>query len=124
VTQNDYLSDHQWVSELERSRALELLLDPKTIRPLQEIWVSEKWCCLEARAVGGSIAEWLCQTVRTDGQAPAADSRVKFFKELDCSNRDVSEFNLITDELPEAAFDLVHVRPAPIHLPQMEEMLR
>ena len=66
----------------------------------------------------------LSQTVRADGQAPAADLGVKFFKQLDCSNLNVSEFNLITDELPEAAFDLVHVRPALIHLPQMEEMLR
>ena len=54
----------------------------------------------------------------------AADLEVKFLKALDCLNLDVSEFNLITDQLPEAEFDLVHARPVLIRLPKREEMLR
>lgn len=54
----------------------------------------------------------------------AADLEVKFLKALDCPKLDVWEFNLITDELPEAEFDLVHARSVLIHLPQREEMLR
>ena len=50
MTQIDYLFDHEWVSERERLRALELLSDPATIRALQEIGVSENWSCLEAGA--------------------------------------------------------------------------
>ena len=49
---------------------------------------------------------------------------VKFLKALDCPNLDVWEFNLITDELPEAEFDPVHARSVLIHLSQREEMLR
>ena len=124
MTQNDYLFDHEWVSERERLRALELLSDPATIRALQEIGVSEKWRSLETGAGGGSIAEWLCQTVGAAGQVVAADLEVKFLKPLECPNQDVWAFNLITDELPEAEFDLVHARSVLIHLPQREEMLR
>ena len=74
-------------------RGIEILSDPATIRAFQEIGVSEKWRCLETGAGGGSIAEWLCQTVGAAGQVVAADLEVKFLKALDYPNLDVWEFN-------------------------------
>ena len=124
MSQDKYLFDHEEVSERERLRAIELLSDPSTIRAFQEIGVHEKWRCLEVGAGGGSIAEWLCQTVGATGHVVAADLEVKFLKELDYPNLDVWEFNLITDDLPESEFDLVHARSVLIHLLKREEILK
>ena len=124
MSQDKYFFDHEEVSERERLRAIELLSDPSTIRAFQEIGVHEKWRCLEVGAGGGSIAEWLCQTVGATGHVVAADLEVKFLKELDYPNLDVWEFNLITDDLPESEFDLIHARGLLIHLPKREEILK
>ena len=104
-------------------KAIELLSDPSTIRTFQEIGVPEKWRCLEIGAGGGSIAEWLCQTVGATGHVVAADLEVKFLKALDYPNLDVWEFNLITDDLPESEFDLVHARGVLVHLSKREQIV-
>ena len=123
MSQDKYFFDHEWVSERERLKAIERLSDPSTIRTFQEIGVPEKWRCLEIGAGGGSIAEWLCQTVGATGHVVAADLEVKFLKALDYPNLDVWEFNLITDDLPESEFNLVHARGLLIHLPKREQIV-
>lgn len=124
LSQSTYQFDHEWVLERERLRAIELVMDPSTIRTLEHIGVSENWRCLEAGAGGGSITEWLCRTVGTPGHVLAADIQIKFIKALDYANLGVIEHNLNVDEFPESGFDLVHERAVLAHLPERENILK
>ena len=74
MTESSYVLDNDWVYERERFDAIERNLDPGTIWALTEIGVSNGWNCLEVGAGGGSVTEWLCKPVGSDGQVTAIDS--------------------------------------------------
>jgi SAM-dependent methyltransferase len=94
----------------ERLRALETLLDPGTIRHLESLGVERGWRCLEVGAGGGSIAAWLCDRVAPDGAVVATDLDTTVLAELSRPNLDVRVHDVQEGELPEAEFDLVHLR--------------
>jgi SAM-dependent methyltransferase len=75
-------------------------------------------------AGGGSIAEWLCRCVGPTGRVVATDIDTRFLEVLQMPNLEVRRHNVVTDPLPEAAFDLVHTRAVLIHLPEREQAIR
>jgi len=106
-----------------RFDALSTLYDSATIQHLESCDVGLGWNCLEVGGGGGTIAAWLGERVGAHGHVLVTDLDPRF---LDCSklsNLEVRRHNVVTDPLPEAAFDLIHSRLVLIHLPEREKVL-
>jgi SAM-dependent methyltransferase len=106
-----------------RFDALSTLYDRATIQHLESCGVGLGWNCLEVGGGGGTIAAWLAERVGADGHVLVTDLDPRF---LDCSklpNLEVRRHNVVTDPLPEAAFDLIHSRLVLIHLPERQKVL-
>jgi SAM-dependent methyltransferase len=106
-----------------RFDALSALFDPGTIRHLEDRGVRPGWHCLEVGGGGGSIASWLAARVGPTGHVLVTDIDPRFLEPLDAANVEVRRHDVVTDPLPEAAFDLIHARAVLIHLPERERVL-
>jgi len=82
------------------------------------------WNCLEVGEGGGSIAKWLCERVTSTGHVLVTDIDTRFLEQLRLPNLEVRQHNIVTDPLPERAFDLVHARLVLAHVPERNMALR
>lgn len=121
---SQYLFEHSWESERQRLADTETVFDPTTTRHLEALGVPAGGRCLEVGAGAGSIARWLCQAVGTDGRVVATDIETDFLGQLTETNLEVRCHNIVTDELEEGAFDLVHTRLVLEHIPERELCLK
>lgn len=94
----------------ERLTGIEVTWDPGTIAHLEALGVRPGWTCLEVGAGGGSIARWLADRVAPDGRVLATDIDTSHLEARGSEVLEVRRHDLLTDELPEAAYDLVHAR--------------
>jgi len=106
-----------------RFRALSEVFDPGTIRHLSERGVDEGWHCLEVGGGNASIASWLSRRVGHTGHVLVTDIDPRFLEAAKLPNVDVRRHNIVTDALPEGAFDLVHSRLVLLHLPERDKAL-
>jgi len=118
-----YVFDNAAAQTPARFSALEEIFDPGTIRHLTELRVAEGQRCLEVGAGRGSIAEWLRNRVGASGHVLATDIDTQRLESLTGPNLEVRRQDVVSDPLPSAAFDLVHVRLVLHHLPDREEVL-
>jgi SAM-dependent methyltransferase len=121
---SQYVFDHALELELERLRKLEEWLDPGTKRYLDQIGAGPGWRVLEVAAGAGSIARHLAERVGPAGSVLATDLDLKFLDSIDLPNLEVRKHDILSDELPEDTFDLVHTRLLLMHLPAREEALK
>ncbi len=94
----------------ERLRLLEALLDQGTFRLLERLGVRPGWRCLEVGAGAGSVAAWLCERTDPGGSVLATDLDTTVLRELEHPNLEVRVHDVLSDELPQGEFDLVHAR--------------
>ena len=106
-----------------RFDALSGLFDRGTIRHLEDRGVSDGWRCLEVGGGGGSITSWLANRVGPAGHVVVTDIDPRFLAPLAAQNVEVRKHNIVTDPLPDAAFDLIHARLVLVHLPEREKVL-
>src|SRR5262245_59306786 len=106
----------------QRLGSLEAWLDPGTTRLLGSLGVGPGWRCLEVGGGGGSVAAWLSERVRPDGYVLATDIDPRFLVTLNLL--EARKHDILYDELPEGAFDLVHARAGLEHLPARQAALR
>jgi SAM-dependent methyltransferase len=112
-----------WEKALARLRSLEQWLDPATIRHLRARGVGDGWRCLEVGAGTGSVARWLCGQVCPGGEVVATDIDTRFLETHSEANLRVLRHDITADNLPSAAFDLVHCRLVLAHLPDRQAVL-
>lgn len=93
-----------------RLRLLAALLDPGTFELLDRLGVKAGWRCLEVGAGGGSVAAWLCDRAGPHGSVLATDIDATVLRELEHPRLEVRVHDVLTDQLPEREFDLVHAR--------------
>jgi SAM-dependent methyltransferase len=105
-----YAYDNARAAQHERLRTLETLFDPGTIAELEARGVGRGWRCLEVGAGGGSIARWLADRVAPGGAVLATDLDTTVLEGLSHPNLEVKVHDVLEHDLPEAEFDLVHVR--------------
>jgi SAM-dependent methyltransferase len=117
---NGYALDNSHIQAGDRLVALGELFDPGTIHHLEERGVARGWRCLEVGGGGGSIATWLSERVGPSGRVVVTDINTRFLAALQRPNLEVREHDIVTDPLPEAAFDLVHARLVLMHLPERD----
>jgi SAM-dependent methyltransferase len=119
----DYALDNAAAQAGGRFAALRALFDAGTIRHLEERGVTDGWRCLEVGGGGGSIAAWLSERVGPAGRVVVTDINTRFLETLRQPNLEVLQHDIVTDPLPEAAFDLVHARLVLMHLPERDAVL-
>jgi SAM-dependent methyltransferase len=105
----------------ERLHTLEALLDAGTIRHLEALGIERDWRCLEVGAGGGSIALWLADRA---GSVVAADLDTTVLSEVSRPNLTIEAHDVMQDDLPDGAFDLIHMRLLLAWLPDPCQALR
>jgi SAM-dependent methyltransferase len=120
----DYVFDNAAEQAGARFSALSEIFDTGTIRHLNERGVDQGWHCLEVGGGNGSIATWLSHRVGATGSVLVTDINPRFLEIVKRPNVEVRRHNIITDPLPEGAFDLVHSRLVLLHLPERDKALR
>jgi SAM-dependent methyltransferase len=114
----EYLLDHAWTQEEERLAVLESIHDPATHRRIAALGIGDGWRCLEVGAGRGSIARWLSASVAPTGSVVATDLETGFLADLDDPGIEVLRHDVLADEFPEGAFDLIHARFVLMHIPE------
>ncbi len=122
-SKSTYLLDNAAPQASARFDALSALFDAGTIRHLENLRVGPGWNCLEVGGGGGSIANWLAARVGNTGRVLVTDLDPRFLDASNFSNVEIRRHNIVTDPLPDAAFDLIHARLVLIHVPEREEVL-
>jgi ubiquinone/menaquinone biosynthesis C-methylase UbiE len=122
----EYVLSRFDAEELERERLdlLERFHDPLSTRLFDSIGVSEGWRCLDVGAGGGSSTRLLAQRVGETGSVVATDLDTRLLEPLAGGSVEVWRHDLVADPLPDAEFDLAHVRLVLMHLPSRVEALR
>jgi SAM-dependent methyltransferase len=108
----EYVLSQRGSPDVERARLrlLEEYHDPLTIGQLDAIDVGEGWRCLDIGAGAGSVTRMLADRVGRTGAVLAVDIDTSLLEELGSDRVEVRRLDLLSDPLPEAAFDLVHAR--------------
>jgi hypothetical protein len=109
-SEETYAFDNARAIQRTRLRTLAELLDAGTVRHLEALGVAAGSRCLEVGAGSGSIALWLADRVGPAGAVVATDLDTTVLGELSRPNLVVRTHNVMTDDLPDAEFDLVHMR--------------
>jgi SAM-dependent methyltransferase len=122
-TESPYILDNAGREAFSRFQALSDIFDKGTIRHMEELGVGSGWNCLEVGGGSGSIAAWLAARIAPAGHLLITDIDSRFLESLKIDNVEVRQHNILTDPLPEAAFDLIHARLVLVHLPERERAL-
>jgi SAM-dependent methyltransferase len=123
ATENRYAFEHAGQPASARFDALAGLFDDATQRHLKARGIGPGWRCLEVGAGGGSVARWMSEQVGPTGHVLATDLNVDYLERLQGGNLEVRRHNIVSDLLPEAAFDLAHTRLVLVHLPEREAVI-
>lgn len=118
-----YTLDNAWRAAQERLQLLEQACDPLTGQRLDRVGVGAGWHCLEVGAGGGSVVRMLCDRVGPDGSVMAVDLEPALLVAIERPNLEIRKLDIVVDELPESAFDLVHTRAVLMHIAQRHEVL-
>ena len=122
-SKSSYLLDNAAQQTPDRFQALSALYDRASIQHLEDRGVGPGWNCLEVGGGGGSIAAWMAARVGSTGHVLVTDLDPRFLDASKTSNLEVRRHNIVTDALPDAAFDLIHTRLVLIHIPEREQVL-
>jgi SAM-dependent methyltransferase len=123
----EYVLSQQRSPHVERARLrlLEEYHDPLSSGQLDAIGVGERWRCLDAGAGGGSVTRMLAERVGKTGSVLAVDLDTSVLEGLASHRVEVRRHDLMSDPLPEVAFDLVHARLLLMFLsPRLEALER
>ena len=101
------------------TRVLARWRDPFTIEMLRATGVGPGWRCLEVGAGAGTVSAWLADIVGTSGSVLSTDVDLRFHGEPS-GNTEVRRHDITCDPLPDAEFDLVHVRAVLQHIAERE----
>jgi SAM-dependent methyltransferase len=117
-----YLFDNAGVPARSRLDALEHCFDKVTTANLEALGLGEGWNCLEVGGGNGSIAHWLAERVGPAGKVVTTDIDTSLVRPA-VENLEIRRHDIVTDELEEAYFDLVHARLVLIHVPRRQHVL-
>jgi len=120
---SSYLLDNAAPQTPDRFDALSTLYDRESLRHLEDRGIGPGWNCLEVGGGGGTIAAWLAARVGPTGHVLVTDLNPRFLDGSKFSNMEIRRHNIVTDPLPDAAFDLIHARLVLSIIPEPEKVL-
>ena len=115
-----YVLPNAWELATRRLELLEACHDPASIRVAEALRVGPGTRCLEVGAGHGSFSRWLAE--RT-GSVLAVDLDTRLLAHIDVPGFEARELDVVTDDLPQAAFDFIHTRLVLIHIAQRDQVL-
>lgn len=118
-----YALPNAWELAERRLALLEECHDPASFRRAEALGVGPGWRCLDAGAGHGSFARSLASRVGATGHVVAADLDVRLLERAAVPGVEVRRMDLVADDLPAAAFDLVHTRMVLLHVPARDAVL-
>jgi SAM-dependent methyltransferase len=118
-----YAWDNGWEEARHRLDLLEQCWDPQTWASLGEVGVQPGWTCLEVGGGGGSVVRGLCEAVGPDGRVVTVDIDTRFLEAIEAANLEVLRADIVTEDLPDGPFDLIHTRAVLMHIPARERLL-
>jgi SAM-dependent methyltransferase len=110
VSESRYVYDQGWSEERARLAGIEAMWDAGTQELLTRHGVRPEAAALEVGAGGGSVVAWLAEQVGPSGRVLATDLDTRFVEPLRSDVVEVRQADVLSDELPEAEFDVVHTR--------------
>ncbi|MFK3734397.1 methyltransferase [Streptomyces sp. NPDC088090] len=117
-----YVFDNDSPHSDRHHASLEAALDPLTLGHLREAGVAPGMRCLEVGAGAGSVSRALLRLVEPGGTVTATD--VKPGRIEPEPGLTVLAHDVVTDPLPEEAYDVVVARLVLQHLPERQAVLR
>jgi SAM-dependent methyltransferase len=114
---SDYVLDNAWEHERDRLDAMTGPYDDASIAFCLEAGLAAGWRCLEVGPGTGLFARRLADVVGAAGNVLAVDINTRLAAPIAGPNLEVRQLDVRTDDLPQAAFDLVHARLVIEHLP-------
>ncbi|MFF8414798.1 class I SAM-dependent methyltransferase [Streptomyces omiyaensis] len=117
-----YAFDNDSPHSAAHHASLEGALDPLTLGHLRDGAVGPGMVCLEIGAGAGSVAHGLLRMVAPGGTVTATD--VKPGRITAAPGLTVLAHDVVTDPLPESAYDVVVARLVLQHLPRRQDVLR
>ena len=114
----EYVWQHNLKGERDRLQLMSDLLDPSSEFHLSRIGVAKGWHCLEIGAGNGSLSQWLAQRVGSEGHVIASDIHTDLMEGIAGGNLEVRRFDVVHDNPPDAAYDLIAIRALLHHLPE------
>jgi ubiquinone/menaquinone biosynthesis C-methylase UbiE len=123
MAESRYVYDQAWGEERARLAGIEALWDDGTRQVLLSSGVAPGAAVLEVGAGGGSITAWLAEQVGPIGRVLATDIDTRFVDPLASDAVEVLRADIVADALPQAEFDVVHVRLVLEHLTEREAAL-
>jgi len=118
-----YIFDNAAPQAGTRFSGLEAAYDEVTTGYLTNLGVAPGWRCWEIGAGNGSVARWLAERVGPTGSVLATDVNTDWIETSGLTNLEVRHHDVVVDELPTPAFDLIHARLVMTHLPTREDVL-
>jgi SAM-dependent methyltransferase len=118
-----FATDADVEDEGARLRLIERASDAMTFRHLDRLGVGAGCRCLEVGAGGGSVAAWLGERVGPTGHVLALDLDVRHLEWIQASNVSIRRQNIVTDDLGDGGFDLVHFRALLEHIHDRERAM-
>ncbi|SES41491.1 class I SAM-dependent methyltransferase [Actinokineospora terrae] len=85
--------------------------------------VAPGWACWEVGGGDGGIGRWLADQVGAGGSVLVTDIDPHWIPAADRPGLTVRRHDVVTDELPDTTFDLIHARLVLIHLPDRHAVL-
>ncbi|MEU9858147.1 methyltransferase [Streptomyces sp. NPDC047974] len=116
-----YVFDNDSPHSARHHASLEGALDPLTLGHLREAGVTPGMDCLEIGAGAGSVSHALLRLVAPGGTVTATD--IKPGRIAPAPGLTVLDHDVVTDPLPEEAYDLVVARLVLQHLPGRQAVL-
>ena len=123
MTRTEYALGNVDPQAERRFDELEALFDAATLQYLTALGIAPGWSCWEVGAGSGSIAHWLADTVGPTGSVLATDLDLRWLREEHPPWLIARAHDVVSDEAPHEAFDLVHARLVLVHLRQREQVL-
>ena len=123
TTPTPYLLDNAADQATDRLQALATMFDDHTRRHLLARGLNRGWHCLEIGAGNGSVAQWLGERVGSEGRVVATDLDPRHLEARTNRTFEILRHDIVRDPLPDAAFDLIHVRLVLVHLPEWEQVI-
>jgi ubiquinone/menaquinone biosynthesis C-methylase UbiE len=122
-----YLFDNAAEREARaRMAALAALHNDATFRYMEKCCITLGSNCLEIGAGDGSVARWMAAKVGPACRVLATDIDLRFVLEhrsANPANMDVRVHDIVTGNLPDGAFDLIHARLVLVWLPERLSVL-
>ena len=117
------LLPHNLPTENERLDRMGRAHDPDTRDAITKLNLRAKAACLDVGTGRGSVAIWLAKTM-PDATVVAGDLDLSSVKQEDLPNLKLLKMDVRTEELGEAAYDLIHCRALLGFVPAYYEVLQ